>query len=67
MRQGLGHPAPILLLAGGCNNWTGTALQDRHARLFPNAHVATIQNAGHDVIWDQPEAALKEIRRHLAQ
>lgn len=67
MRQGVGHPAPILFLSGGCNDWTGTELQDNHARLFPNARVATIQNAGHDVIWDQPEAALQKIRHHLAQ
>ncbi len=55
---------PVLLLAGECNNWLGP-LQNTHMQLFANASFQIIPNAGHDVIWDNPEATLDAIRRFL--
>jgi len=64
--QGAPFPGPVLFLAGGCNDWTGAPLQTRHAALFANAEVTVIPEAGHDVIWDNTEVALAEMRRFLA-
>lgn len=66
MGLGLGQALPVLFLAGGCNEWTGEALQRRHAVQFPNTSVEVIPGAGHDVVSDQPAAALRAIRAFLA-
>jgi proline iminopeptidase len=63
--SGTGYRGPVLFLAGGCNDWTGAPLQARHAARFPNAELRVISGAGHDVIWDEPAAALDAIRRFL--
>jgi len=64
--QGAAYPGPVLFLAGGCNDWTGAPLQIRHAAQFANAELTVIPEAGHDVIWDNPAAALQEIQRFLS-
>jgi len=56
---------PVLLMAGACNSWTGAALQERHLGVFGNADLRVIASAGHDVIWDNPEASLRTIRAFL--
>ena len=66
MAAGLGHPGPILFLAGGCNDWTGPALQQAHAARFPDARCQSIPDSGHDVVSDQPEAAVAAIRAFLS-
>lgn len=63
---GLGFPGPVLILAGGCNVWTGARLQARHSRLFPDARMEVIEGAGHDTVWDRPEASLAAISSFLA-
>ncbi|MCE8546022.1 alpha/beta hydrolase [Ruegeria pomeroyi] len=55
---------PVLLLTGECNDWLGP-LQKTHLQLFANGSSQIIPNAGHDVIWDNPEATLDVIRRFL--
>lgn len=65
IEQGLGQPNPVLFIAGGCNDWTGVALQTDHAAMFPDSRVIEVPGAGHDVVWDQPDAALKAIRTFL--
>lgn len=64
--KGAEFEGPVLLLAGGCNDWLGAPLQSRHAAMFANAELATIPEAGHDVVWDNPEATLNIIKRFLA-
>lgn len=66
MTPGLGFHGPVLILAGGCNDWTGAPLQARHAKLFPNARLKVIDGAGHDTAWDQPDATLAAIGPFLA-
>jgi proline iminopeptidase len=63
MAPGMSYAGPVLILAGGCNDWTGPPLQRRHAALFPQARMEVIPEAGHDTVWDRPEATLSAIRR----
>lgn len=66
MASGLAYPRPVLILAGGCNDWTGAPLQARHAAMFPDARMEVIESAGHDTAWDRPEATFAAIRSFLA-
>jgi proline iminopeptidase len=65
--RGTAYPGPVLFLAGGCNDWTGAPLQSRHAALFADARFDVIPEAGHDVIWDNPDAALPVICAFLSE
>ena len=56
---------PVLLMAGECNSWTGPKLQERHQSFFNSADLSVIADAGHDVIWDNPDATLSTIRAFL--
>ena len=56
---------PVLFLAGRCNDWTGPALQRAHAARFRLATVVAVEEAGHDVVWDNPDATLAILRRFL--
>jgi proline iminopeptidase len=67
IEPGIGTETPLLFLAGGCNDWTGAPLQEAHAARFPKAELITIEGAGHDVIWDQKDAAIRAIRRYLQE
>lgn len=56
---------PVLFLAGACDSWLGAPLQRQHMAQFQNARLEVIPEAGHDVIWDNPAAALPVIRAFL--
>lgn len=56
---------PVLLMAGSCNDWIGADLQAEHRKLFANAELAVVENAGHDVVWDNPQETLRIIRVFL--
>lgn len=58
-------PGPTLLVAGACNDWIGAPLQQDHLALFSDADLRVIPDAGHDVIWDNPDASLDVIRSFL--
>mgnify|MGYP005830228635 CR=1 FL=1 len=64
--HGLTFGGPVLIVAGGCNDWTGAPLQVRHAGLFPDASMDVIEGAGHDTTWDKPDATLAAIRSFIA-
>jgi proline iminopeptidase len=55
---------PVLLVTGSCNSWLGP-LQSQFVARFADAGLAIIPDAGHDVVWDQPQATLSVIRRFL--
>lgn len=55
---------PVLFLTGACNTWLGPR-QDGHMSMFANAELMTIPDAGHDVVWDNPEATIAAIRGFL--
>lgn len=63
--RGTGYRGPVLFLAGDCNDWTGAPLQSRHAALFADAKLEIVPEAGHDVVWDNPGAAVPVIRAFL--
>lgn len=56
---------PVLLLAGACNDWIGAPIQQSHLGQFSTAKLSIIPDAGHDVIWDNPNASLTVIRKFL--
>lgn len=58
---------PVLFLAGSCDTVIGQEHQKRLAAHYPTADVAVIQDAGHYMFNDQPEASLAEVRRYLGQ
>lgn len=64
--RGAKYLGPVLLMAGACNDWTGPSLQKRHAALFRNAILTVIPEAGHNPIWDNPDATIAAIRTFLA-
>lgn len=55
---------PVLLVAGECNDWLGP-LQKTHLEHFVDAKLQVISEAGHDVIWDNPDVSLAVIRSFL--
>lgn len=65
VKSGLSFEGPIMFMAGECNYWIGPNLQLKHAARFANAELKIVADAGHDVIWDQPDQAIGMIREFL--
>lgn len=65
LAKGTDFDGPVLFMAGSCDTWIGPELQAQHAESFANARLEVIENAGHDVIHDQPDAAVAAIRAFL--
>jgi proline iminopeptidase len=65
VEAGLYFEGAIMFMAGECNHWIGPNLQREHAERFANAELKIVENAGHDVIWDQPDRAIAMIREFL--
>lgn len=57
---------PTLFLAGADNNWIGEPLQRAHAECYPNAQLAVVPDAAHDMVWDNPTHTIATIRDFLA-
>ncbi len=51
----------VLILAGACNSWIGPKRQRDHAKLFANATVQVIPNAGHMMHLTQPKLTRKAL------
>lgn len=65
VEAGLKFKGPIMIMAGECNHWIGPNLQLKHAERFAIAELKIVADAGHDVIWDQPDQAIGMIREFL--
>ena len=61
------YAGQVLLMAGACDDWLGEPLQRQHLSRFADAELVVIPDAGHDVIWDNPEGALTAIRAFLGE
>ena len=61
------YPHKVLLVAGSCNTIIGAATQRQNMDLFSNAELAVIQDAGHTMFGEKPEASLSVLRRYLAE
>jgi proline iminopeptidase len=67
--QGIeGHARPVLFLTGACSEIIGAEHQRLyHTSLFPSAELIVIQEAGHELFADQPEATVAAIRAYLGE
>jgi proline iminopeptidase len=55
----------VLFIASGCNTVIGTEVQSIHVTYFPNAELAVIDGAGHDMYSGKPEETIAVIREYL--
>ena len=55
----------MLFLAGACDSILTPELQRQQMQYFPNARLVVIQNAGHDVFTEQPDASLVPVRTYV--
>lgn len=55
----------VLIIASECNTLIGVERQKDHLKLFPDARLAIIKNAGHFMFTDQPEQSLRVLRDYL--
>lgn len=59
------YPGPVLLLASACNDWIGEDAQRVHLSFFQQGELQVVPNAGHDMIWDNPDETMPLIRAFL--
>ena len=57
----------VLFLAGSCDAILGPVIQAEQEGYFPNARLAVIENAGHEMFLDNPAASLAAVRAYLAE
>ena len=57
----------VLLIGSTCNTVYGAEYQKRHLPFYKNARLETIEDSGHFIFYDQPEASLDVIREFLEQ
>lgn len=55
----------VLLLAGDCSSLIGPQFQEQQMKLFPAARMDVLEDAGHMMFIDQPEASVATIRAFL--
>ncbi len=60
-----GFTNKVLFIASECNTLIGVELQTRHLDLFPNAELAIIPDAGHEMFADNPGASIAAVREYL--
>lgn len=56
---------PVLLLASECNRYIGVEQQQRHVHYFHEVELKVIEQSGHMIFGEQPEAALAVVREYL--
>jgi proline iminopeptidase len=60
-------PHKVLLVASSCNTVMGVAAQRLNLDLFSHAELAIIDDAGHTMFGERPEASLAVLRNYLAE
>jgi proline iminopeptidase len=60
-------PHKVLFVAGRCNTVIGPEAQRQNLGLFANAELAVIEDAGHTLFGERPQAALSVLKRYLAE
>ena len=55
----------VLFMTGECQQLIGAEFQSRQMMLFPNADLAVIPNAGHEMFFENPEASVAVVRAYL--
>ena len=56
----------VLLMASECNKVIGAEWQRRQMELFPNAELAIIADAGHEMFAESPDASIAAVRAYLS-
>jgi proline iminopeptidase len=57
---------PVLFMTGACQTLIGEDYQRRQMQLFPNAELAVIPDAGHEMFLENPEASVEVVRAYLS-
>lgn len=60
-------PNDVLFIASECNIVFGERIQRIHMKSFPNAKLAVIDGAGHDLFAGKPDETIKVIREYLKE
>jgi proline iminopeptidase len=60
-------PNDVLFIASECNTIFGEKVQRIHMRSFPNAKLAIIDDAGHDLFAGKPDETVGVIREYLKE
>jgi proline iminopeptidase len=55
----------VLFMTGECQTVIGADFQSRQMELFPNAELAVIPGAGHEMFLENPEASVAVVRAYL--
>ena len=55
----------VLLIGSTCNTVYGAEYQKRHLPFYKHAKLETVENAGHFIFYDQPDASLEVISEFL--
>lgn len=58
------NTTPVLVLRGECE-YKKEQVAGEYVSVFPNAQLTTLKNAGHMVLWEQPDAFLQLVRQFL--
>jgi len=62
-----GYTGPVCFLAGGASDYVRPEYYPEIRRLFPAATIKTLENAGHWVHADQPEAFTEAVRDFMSE
>ena len=60
-----GFTSKVLFMAGECQEVIGVEWQRRQMEFFPNAELAVIPDAGHEMFAENPEASIAAVREYL--
>jgi len=60
-----GFTNKVLFIAGECQKVIGVEWQKRQMEYFPNAVLAVIPNAGHEMFAENPKAGITAVREYL--
>jgi proline iminopeptidase len=55
----------VLFMASACNTVIGVEWQEQQMAYFPNAELAVIPGAGHELFAENPEASIAAVRAYL--
>jgi proline iminopeptidase len=57
--------APVLFLRGDLNTAATLESQQEMAAAYPNASITTLENAGHELVWERTDEYLTHTRNYL--
>ena len=55
----------VLFMTGECQRLIGAEFQSRQMKLFPNAELAVIPDAGHEMFFENPKESVSVVRAYL--